>query len=367
MAAALQAFIQEIDSTIAQSSRDRRAEMVRHLTDFFLVGSDQYSDDEISLIDDVFVRLVGTIEESSRALLAIRLGPLSKAPPKILRILACDNSIDVASPVLIQSERLDDPSLIKCAETKSQEHLLAISRRKTLAEAVTDVLVERGDQQVVLSTARNTGAKFSNKGFKILVKRSDGDDRLAICVGTRPDLPPQLFEQLLKAASETVRSKLQAENPAAKRDIHRVVTDVTTQIQTQAISQSSEYATAQVLINSLNVVGQLNAAKLEEFAKADRFEEVVVALSFMSDMPIDFVERTLNDAHAESLLVLLKSIGLSWETTKCILKLGTRKYRCSAGEFEQCLTSFQRLKQQTAQQILGFHRTRKRSGFTRIM
>ena len=182
MAASL-AFIHEIDSTIAQSSRERRVAMLRHLTDFFLVGSDQYSDDEIALIDDVFVRLVGTIEEFSRALLAIRLGPLSKAPPKILRILACDNAIDVASSILIHSKQLDDPSLIECAKTKSQEHLLAISRRKTLAEAVTDVLVERGDQQVVLSTAKNVGAKFSNKGFTILVKRSDGDDRLAMCVG----------------------------------------------------------------------------------------------------------------------------------------------------------------------------------------
>ena len=321
------AFVQEINSTIAQSSSERRAGMLRRLTDFFLIGSDQYSDDEIAVIDDVFVRLVETIEDSSRALLAIRLGPLSKAPPKILRILACDNAIDVASPILMQSERLDDPSLIECAKTKSQEHLLAISRRKTLAEAVTDVLVERGDQQVVLSTARNVGAKFSNKGFTILVKRSDGDDRLAMCVGARPDIPQQLFEQLLETASEAVRSKLATENPRAKLDIHRVVSHVATQIRTQAATQTLEYAAAQVLVNSLKQAGQLNAAKLDAFAKAGRFEEIVFALSVMSDMPTDFVERALNDVHAESLLVLSKAIGLSWETTSSLLTLSTRNYR----------------------------------------
>ena len=361
------AFIQELDSTIAQSSGDRRVAMLRHLTDLFLVGSDQYSDDEIALIDDVFVRLVGAIEESSRALLAIRLGPLSKAPPKILRILACDNAIDVASPVLTQSEQLDDPILIECAKTKSLEHLLAISRRKTLAEAVTDVLIERGDQQVVLSTAQNAGAKFSKNGFTILVKRSDGDDRLATCVGTRPDLPPQLFQQLLEAASETVRAKLEAENPRAKRDIHCVVTDVTTRIRTQAKIQSPEYAAAQVLVKSLNLSGQLDATRLAAFAKAGRFEETVVALSLMSDMPTDFVERTVNDAHAESLLVLAKAIGLPWETTLAILMLGGKKNRHSVGDIEQCLFDFQRIKRPTAQQILGFHRTLERSGATRKM
>ena len=111
-------FLREIDSAITRSTGRRRAEMVRQLTDLYLVNADQYSDDEIALIDDVFVRLVATIEESARALLAIRLGPYAKAPPKILGILACEDAIDIASPVLIQGERLDEATLIECAKTK---------------------------------------------------------------------------------------------------------------------------------------------------------------------------------------------------------------------------------------------------------
>ena len=183
----------------------------------------------------------------------------------------------------------------------------------------------------------------------------------------RPDIPPQLFQQLLETASEAVRSKLEAENPRAKRGIRRVVSNVTTQIRTQAATQTLEYAAAQVLVNSLKQAGQLNAAKLDAFAKAGRVEKVVFALSVMSDMPTDFVERAVNDVHAESLLVLSKAIGLSWETTSSILTLGARKYRRSAREIEKCLAAFQRLEQSTAQQILDFHRTRGRSGTTRKM
>src|SRR5262245_25929193 len=47
-------LIQELESSIAQSSDQRKSVMLRHLTDLFLVGSDQYSDDEIDLIDDAF-------------------------------------------------------------------------------------------------------------------------------------------------------------------------------------------------------------------------------------------------------------------------------------------------------------------------
>ena len=239
-------FLHEIDTTVAQSSRPQRAEMLRHLTDLFLVNADLYSDDEIALMDDVFVRMVATIEESARALLAIRLGPYSKAPPKILSALACDDIIDIASPVLIQGEQLDDATLIRCAKTKSQEHLLAISRRKALAAAVTDVLVERGDQQVVWSTAQNAGAKFSSGGFATLVNRSKGDDLLAACVGARPDIHPQLFDKLLETASDVVRSKLVAERPHARRDIHIVVNDVTDQIRTKVAVRSLQDAAAPV-------------------------------------------------------------------------------------------------------------------------
>ena len=351
-------IIHEIDDAIAQSSGDRRAQMARHLTDLFLVNSDKYSEEEIALIDDVFVRLVATIEESSRALLAIRLAPVSKAPPKIIHALARDDAIFVASPVLMYSETLDDLTLIECVKSKSQDHLLAISRRKALPATLTDLLVERGDQLVALSTARNAGAKFSDKGFTILINRSIGDDRLAICIGNRPDLNLGLFEQLLQAASETVRSKLLAERPHATYEIDRAVTEVTAQIRTQATIQSQEYTAAQVLVDLQKRTGQLNAAKLVGFAKAERYEEMVVALAALAGIPTDVVVQKLDDEFAAFIILLTKVVDLSWPSTRAILTLGCRKDRCSAKDVEQSRIDFQQLDRQTAQKILAVYRTK---------
>jgi uncharacterized protein (DUF2336 family) len=349
-------LIQQLDNSIAHSTDERRSAMLRHLTDLFLVGSDAYSDEEIDLIDDVFVRLVATIEESSRALLAIRLGPVPTAPRKILRILACDDVIEVASPVLTQAEGLDTETLIECAKTKNQEHLLAISRRKLLPESVTDVLVERGDQQVVLSAAKNGGARFSGQGFAALVRRSNGDDQLAACVGVRPDLPPELFEKLLEAASEKVRTKLEVERRYVKADIAAVVGQVSDSIRTAVNDQPLSYAAAQVLAESLHRAGLLTPLKLEEFATADRFEEMVAALSVMSGVPTAIIERNMRETNTQSLLVLAKAIGLSWDTTRSIMALAAKRHRRSMAGIDQSMTSFNRLRQSTAQQILDFHR-----------
>ncbi|MEJ2435666.1 MAG: hypothetical protein P8Y53_21910 [Pseudolabrys sp.] len=71
------ALIRELNGTIAQASDLRRAAMLRHLTDLYLVSADGYSDEEIAVVDDVFVCLVATIEESSCALVAMGDAPLA--------------------------------------------------------------------------------------------------------------------------------------------------------------------------------------------------------------------------------------------------------------------------------------------------
>jgi uncharacterized protein (DUF2336 family) len=358
-------LIRELDSTVAQASDIKRAAMLRHLTDLYLVGVEEFSDAEIAVVDDVFLRLVQIIEESSRALLAIRFAGITKAPPKVLRRLACDDAIEVASPVLSQSECIDIDTLVECASSKSQEHLLAISRRRTLPEAVTDVLVDRGDQQILLSTARNPGARFSNHGFDVLVRRADGDDQLADCVGSRPDLPPLLFAQLLAAASQTVRTKLEAERQHAKDDIARVVDGVAEEIEARAaITKSSAFASAQVLVESLRRAEQLTTSKLEEFVQAGRFAEIVAALAVMAEAPAHLVERMLKDGNAETILVLGKAVDLPWESTRNIIMLAAKHYRRSPGDVDKAMRAFHRLRRSTAQQIVEFHRTHGRPART---
>ena len=219
-------LIEELEVAIAHGSPDRCADMVRRITDLFIADSIRYSDDEIAVFDDVLVRLAAEIEISARALLASRLAPIPNAPPNVIRKLALDDEADVACPVLARSERLDDATLVRCAGTKDQRHLLAIALRSSLSEAVTDILVDRGDRQVALSTAENSGARISDVGFSVLISRSHGDDRLAEIVGSRTELPPHLFLKLLATASRAVQMKLEAEHPQARREIYRVVTEV---------------------------------------------------------------------------------------------------------------------------------------------
>ena len=112
-------------------------------------------------------QLIDEIEMSARIRFAEYLANGPAAPPRILRQLALDDVIDVARPVLSRSEQLDEMTLAESARTKSQAHLLAISTRTCIPESVADILVERGNREVALSTAENPGASFSE--FRILL------------------------------------------------------------------------------------------------------------------------------------------------------------------------------------------------------
>ena len=85
--------------------------------------------------------------------------------------------------------------------------MLAIAQRGSLSEAVTDVLVELGDREVVLNAVDNYGASFSDHGFTVLVSRSEGDDLLAEMVGSRSEIPSPLLTALVaKASSASARN-----------------------------------------------------------------------------------------------------------------------------------------------------------------
>jgi uncharacterized protein (DUF2336 family) len=353
-------LIGDLERAIASGTLERRVASLWHVTDLFITGASQYSDEQVALFDDVITRLAAQIEATARAKLARLLAPVANAPVKTIKALASDAEIAVAGPVLARSERLDDATLRENALTQSQLHLLAISKRRTLSEAVTNVLVERGDSQVARSVSRNAGARFSDAGFEMLVKRSEGDDVLAERLGLRTDIPRHHFLRLIARASDAVRAKLAAANPGAAEEVQYVVTEVVGKIRAEAVTQSGDYVDARAKIEALHRAGTLNEANVYESAKARRFEETVAALAFMCGVPIDVAETAMLDEQPDTMLILAKAAGLSWTTVKFVLLLRSGGHSVSAHELEDALKTYEQLSEETAHLAVRFYQSRRR-------
>ena len=283
---------------------------------------------------------------------------LIKAPISVIQKLASDNSIDVAGPILRYSARLDNQALVANARSKSQQHLLAISRRKSIDEPVTDVLVTRGDQTVVNSVAVNTGARFSDSGFLHLIKRSENHSILAEHLGRRRDIPRHLFQQLIAKASDDVQKKLEIERPEAGN----AVADIAGSLHAMFGPASKSYFAAKKTVGAQHDSVNLGEAQILEYAQSRKLNEAIVALSLSCTLPVDVVERALLAPDKEALLILAKALDLSWTTTLALLFLGASDFRIAAKDLDAMKAEFARLDVETSKKVLEAYHSRKESG-----
>src|SRR3981081_561995 len=222
MPAADLSIIDEVETAINAGSAKKSLETIKRVTDLFLSSAGSFDGEQIELFDNLLERLVRTIEiraiadVSARIALAemsSQLAPIAQAPPSVGRRLARNDEIAVAGPVLSESARLRTEDLVEIAETKSEQHLLAIAGRWWVKEIVTAAIFARqyttGSRRII----NNPGARVSAAGFAIVLAQAESHPELAVATGIRVDLPTELRQQLLRNATEAVRSRLLSRAP----------------------------------------------------------------------------------------------------------------------------------------------------------
>jgi uncharacterized protein (DUF2336 family) len=278
-----------------------------------------------------------------------------------MRALAFDDLIEVAGPVLSQSPRLDDETLIETARSMSQAHLMAISTRKVLSGAVTDVLVLRGNDDVIQSTVNNPGAEFTERGFTRLINRAEGDDNLATCVGLRPSIPRHLYLKLVAKASDTVRQRLEAANPQRAKEVPTAVREATRRARSAPGAFTRDTAIAHALVKSLYEDGRLDEFQLASFAEAGKFDETNASIAALANVTVSIAENMMIETRAEGVMILAKVSGLSWSTVRSIINLRDEISGGEPTDLQACKDTYERLRPSTAQQVLRFHRMQQTS------
>src|SRR6516165_2122515 len=358
MVSQMRSLLMDELEAVRNASDDKRAATVKQITDLFLAGAGCFSNEQIQLFDDVLLRLIDGIERRVLIELANSLAPVDSAPVNIMRQLAKNDEIQIAGPVLTQSNRLDIADLIEIAKTMSQDHLLAISERKRLEEALSAVLVDRGNDDVLCKVATNAGAALSEADFRVLVGRAENHERLTEKVGLRPDIPAQLFERLLLRATKVVQERLLTLiNPVARPELHRILTTVAQGFGVEG--QFRSYEAARSHVTAKYQAGTLVEADLLEYARTNKCEELVVALSLMCSVSVDIVDRLMDLDRPDAMLIACRAAGLEWSTTREIITLQARDQEISEAGLRRARENFNNLTKSSAVRILQFWQTRQ--------
>jgi hypothetical protein len=171
---------------------------------------------------------------------------------------------------------------------------------------------------------------------------------------------------LFADASETVKRELTKKDPRKARLILEIVAQATNQIQTRTRERSASYAAAHAYIQSLHETATLCEAQLAEFARSEKFDETIIALSIICDLPIGLIERAFIDHRSDQIIVLAKATGLSWETVKAILLLQAQTKTVSTHKVDRHFETFVQLKTETAKKAINFYRIRERAQTSRL-
>jgi len=352
-------LLPELEEVVQHGSAEKRAETLRRITTLFLDGAPLFSAEHVALFDDVIGCLIEEIEAKALAELARRIAPAPNAPARVVKSLAENDDIAVAGPVLKQA-RLDEPELMRIAEKKSQAHLLALSMRAHLSEALADIIVARGNREVARSIATNQQARLSENAFTALVKRAEDDGVLAEKVGLRTDIPPRLFRQLLMQASEVVQKRLLAQaKPETRAEIRRILAKVTEEVAARAAPRN--YTAALAAVRALHNERKLTEADIAEFAKRGKYEETVAALATVCAVPVEVVDRLMSGERADPVLILARSAGFGWNTVREIMNARPGP-KPGSQTLDAAKENFERLTSATAQRVVRFWQVRQGTG-----
>jgi len=358
--ASASSLIPELDDIVKHGSAERRADAIARISELFMAGAARFETQHVALFDDILTGLVPRTEIETRMELAERLSRLDNAPPTLVKQLAREDEIKIAGPILSRSPLIDEPTLVDIARAKGQDHLAAISERPSLSAPVTDVIVRRGDRDVVRSVAANAGAQFSEHGYSGLVSRAADDGTLALTVGQREDIPPASLKQLLAKSVDAVRRRLfETAKPQQKAAIGKAMSEID---KPRAQPAVFDFAPAQRTVLALRQAGELDEAALLTFAREHRYEEAIAALAALSGVRLATVHQLVQGDRYDPVLILGKSAGLQWATMRAlvILRLGGRM---PAGpDVEEARLNYERLSPATAQRVLAFWRARDKGG-----
>nr|WP_249780409.1 DUF2336 domain-containing protein [Bradyrhizobium sp. dw_411] len=285
----------------------------------------------MELFDEVLDRLLDEIDVTARAAFGDRLATFPDASQNIVRRPAPD---DPVSP--------------------------AISLRRTPVGPVTDTLDERGNNDIILNSAGDYGAALSEFGCSTAVQRPTGNDEFTVLSWMRPEIPRQQFLKLLAEASESVKLQLTIKEPCKAALVAETVAAASSRIQARTRETSARHAMAHFRVRTLYETGELGESMLAEFANNMQFDEAVIALSHISDLPISLVERAFGNERSDQIIVLARAEEMSWDTTKAILMLQNRK-RNSVQKHDISFETFIRLRVETAKKAVSFYRLRARA------
>jgi len=347
-----------------ESGSDQRRNLLSEITSIFLEDTGSYSDLENQYFGDIMSKVAFDLEREVREELANCLASENSAPRDLIMRLAQDD-ISVAKPIIEGSSILNDDDLVEIAKTKSQDHLMAMTRRCDISETVTEALVSHGSDQVLEGVVKNTGARISHTTMARVVERSQDNEKIQAPLIERPDLPFEMMQGMFDQVSMALKQKiLKQTKEIAPEKLDEMLSSVRAKFDRKGKVRKRVLSKPELFVQDLEDKGKLKEGILVTLIRSNKFPEFLLAFGKLTDIDLATAKRLVQDTSGEGLAVACKANQFDRSTFSSILLALSQENSRSIDETYKLINLYDRIELPVAQRTLRFWRVCKQASET---
>jgi len=337
----------------SERSSAKRVELLRRVTDAYLDHSGEHSSAEQYFFQEVVSNIIDKIKDGDKAAASAKLATLPELPEGLARKLASDGDIDVARPIIRDYRGLPENVLLDIAKAGSQDHLNIIAGRHLVTPPISDVVVARGDRNVVRTLAANNGAEFSPRGMEELISKAEGDSNLQGLIVARGDLTIGAITKLLPLISDELACRLRGMAVEVDR------ASILKHLGDWAKDRQKNVERTDALIDRI----RKNDLKLDDvvvdLVRTKRLFDSAAVIGSSTGLDRFYIFHILTVGKLDATLLLLRSVNLSWRAADEFLRL--RAAKAGLGAFGALPTrlEYEAIDVSAAQRVVRFMNVRR--------
>ncbi len=261
-----------------------------------------------------------------RQILAEALKDVADAPPGLIRQLAHDSELAVASPVLEYSPVLSDEDLLeiigKCPVSGA---LSVISRRRNVGADVADGIARTEDIDAIAVLLANPSLQIREETLDLLLDRAPDNESWHAPLVRRPHLSARVATRLARFVADNLLQALEqradfdqttkaAVAAVVRRRVEEAGSDMAEFRRGRSESGGATTETAMEYARRLSVEGRLTEPLLQEALTAGDLAFAACALAVWAEVSLERVDKIISTQSAKGIVALSWKAGLEMAT-----------------------------------------------------
>lgn len=351
-------MLNELSQLAANPDAESRRELLRGIADMFYASDRNHlAEREVQLFADVVARVLKDMTEGDRAAFSTSVADSERTPRAVALTLANDTAA-VAAPVIQKSPALSDDDLISIANTRGTGHRLAISQRPNVGERVTDVLVDFGETEVMMSLLDNPTARTSTQSLDRIADMAENVAALREKLCFRQGTPESVLRRILPLLAEPARAKATTILNGSADGLQELARQAATSLALERGEAARRRLDIKAKAKRVDAGQMPIDAFIDELTTSGRPLDLALALSEIAAMGEREVANAVISTKAEPLAMLCKVLHVGVAAYGRAEAMRRESVKLSAVVPQQSLDQYEALDIASAERALRFVKVR---------